>query len=46
MQNIEGVTTYLKKIIKKNGGDPERETLNLIPAKDEKYYFVDSKGEY
>ena len=40
MQNIEGVTTYLKKIIKKNGGDPERETLNLIPAKDEKYYFV------
>lgn len=46
MRNIEGVTTYLKKIIKKNGGDPERETLNLIPAKDEKYYFVDSKGEY
>ena len=45
MRNIEGVTTYLKKIIKKNGGDPERETLNLIPAKDEKYYFVDSKGE-
>ena len=46
MRNIEGVTTYLKKIIKKNGGNPERETLNLIPAKDEKYYFVDSKGEY
>ncbi len=46
MQNIIGVTTYLKQIIQKTGGDPERETLNLIPAKDGKYYFVDSKGEY
>jgi len=46
MQNINSVTTYLKEIIQKNGGDPERETLNLIPAKDGRYYFVDSQGEY
>ena len=46
MENIEGVTRHLKKKILENGGDPERETLNLIPAKDGKFYFVDSKGEY
>ena len=46
MENIEGVTSYLRKIIAANGGDPERETLNLIPAKDGKAYYVDSQGEY
>ena len=28
------------------GGDPERETLNLIPAKNGKKYVIDSQGEY
>lgn len=28
------------------GGDPERETLNVIPALDQKPYYVDSTGEY
>ena len=46
MENIVGVTSYLRKRIIENGGDPERETLNIIPAKDGKPYFVDSKGEY
>lgn len=46
MENIIGVTEYLKKKIIEVGGDPERETLNLIPAKDGKKYFVDSKGEF
>ena len=46
MENIEGVTSYLRKIIIQNGGDPERETMNIIPAKDGKAYFVDSKGDY
>ena len=40
------MTSYLRKRIIENGGDPERETLNIIPAKDGKPYFVDSKGEY
>ena len=40
------VTTFLRKKIIENGGDPERETLNVIPAKDGKPYYVDSKGEY
>lgn len=46
MENIVGVTSYLRKKIIENGGDPERETLNVIPAKDGKMYYVDSQGEY
>lgn len=46
MENIVGVTSYLREKIIENEGDPERETLNIIPAKDGKAYYVDSKGEY
>ena len=46
MENVVGVTSYLREKIIERGGDPERETLNVIPAKDGKAYFVDSKGEY
>ena len=46
MENIVGVTSYLRERIIENGGDPERETLNIIPTKDGKAYYVDSKGEY
>ena len=46
MENIVGVTSYLREKIIANGGDPERETLNIIPAKDGKAYYVDSEGEY
>ena len=46
MENVIGVTEHLKKKIAEMGGDPERETLNLIPAKNGKKYVIDSKGEY
>ena len=46
MENIVGVTSYLREQITENGGNPERETLNIIPAKDGKAYFIDAKGEY
>ena len=46
MENILGVTSFLRKKIIENGGDPERETLNVIPTKDGNSYFVDSEGEY
>ena len=46
MENILGVTSFLKKKIEEKGGDPERETLNVIPAVDGKPYYVDSKGDY
>jgi len=46
MQNILNVTSYLREVIIKNGGDPERETLNVIRTKEDKPYFLDSEGNY
>lgn len=46
MENIVGVTSWLKKKITENGGEPERETLNLVPTKDGKAFYVDGDGEY
>lgn len=34
MKNIAAVTAHLREKIEKNGGDPDRETLNVIPTKD------------
>lgn len=46
MENIEGVTSFLRKKIVENGGNPERETLNIIPVEDGFSYYVDNQGEY
>ena len=46
MENILNVTAYLRGKIIENGGDPERETLNVITTADGKPFFVDSEGEY
>ena len=46
MENILNVTSYLRERIIENGGDPERETLNVIQTVDGQPYFVDSTGEY
>ena len=46
MKNIEGVTEFLREEIIKHGGNPDRETLTLIPAKDGKKYYQDSQGNY
>ncbi len=46
MENILSVTKYLRNKIIEKGGDPERETMNVIPTKEGKSYFVDEKGEY
>lgn len=45
-ENILGVTSFLKEKILATGGDPMRETLNLVCATDGKPYWVDSQGEY
>ena len=34
MENVTGVTTFLQNKIRENGGDPEREALNVILLKD------------
>lgn len=44
MQNILGVTSFLRKGILTDGGDPDRETLTLIPAKDGACYYRDTIG--
>lgn len=46
MRNIEGVTTFLRQEVIKNGGDPDRETLNLVKTKQGKTYYVDTRGGY
>lgn len=46
MENVVGVTSWLRNKIVENGGEPERETLNLVPAKDGKAFYKDSEGEY
>lgn len=46
MQNIFGVTSYMREKIIESGGNPERETLNLIQAKDNKYYYKSPEGNY
>ena len=46
MKNITGVTSFLRREIEKEGGDPLRETLNLVPAKNGRDYYVDSDGQY
>lgn len=46
MENIVHVTSHLKTKIEQAGGDPERETLNVILTKDNGHYHVDESGEY
>lgn len=46
MENILGVTTFLKKKIAEAGGDELRETLTVLSARDGKPFYRDSQGEY
>lgn len=46
MENIVGVTQFLKEYIKGNGGDPQRETLNVVQTTDQKSYYIDEQGGY
>ena len=45
MENVEKVTSFLRKKIIEAGGNPERETLNLVPAADGRTY-LESEGEF
>ena len=46
MENIEKVTSYLKGIIEKRGGDANRETLSLVLTRTGKAYYKDELGSY
>lgn len=43
MDNIVGVTKFLKKKIAEEGGDPARETLHFLKANNGLYYLPDGK---
>ncbi len=47
MENIYNVTQHLKKKVSEAGGDPERETLNVVRTRDgENYYKLDDKNYF
>lgn len=46
MENISGVTSYLRKKIIEQGGNPERETLNIVPTKEDNLFYIDEGGRY
>ena len=46
MDNVSGVTAWLRKKILADGGDVERETLNLVNTRDGRPFYKDSCGEY
>lgn len=46
MDNYTAVTEFLRKTIIENGGDPDRETINVIKNKNGENFYIDSEGEY
>lgn len=46
MENYVGVTKFIRAKIEEMGGDPLREVLNAIPAKDGKPFTIDEEGQY
>lgn len=45
MNNIMGVTAYLRSQILKCGGNPERETLNFLQTRSGDNFYTDSKND-
>ena len=46
MENYTGVTAFLREKIIAAGGDPERETLNVVKTKSGMNYHIDENGDY
>jgi hypothetical protein len=46
MENVVNVTEYLRGMIARRGGDPDRETLNVVKTKDGSNYYLDGQGDY
>ena len=45
MENIFGVTEFMREVIRKEGGNPDRETLSYIKTKSGCNYFEDDEGQ-
>jgi hypothetical protein len=46
MENIRQVTFHVRQSVQKAGGNPDRESLTLIPAVDGAFWYLDPDGEY
>ncbi len=46
MDNIEAVTAYLREVIQKEGGNPDRETLTVIKTRDGKNLYRSENGDF
>lgn len=46
MENIRKVTDHIRRGITAAGGDPQREVMTVVPARDGRLYHVDEEGEY
>ena len=46
MENIRKVTEHIRRGVIAAGGDPRREVMTVVPAKDGHLYHVDAEGEY
>jgi len=46
MENVERVTAHLRRKVEDAGGDPERETLNLVPTVDGAAFHRTEAGEF
>lgn len=46
MENVMGVTSFLQKKIRENGGDSEREALNVIPLRGGGSYWKEGDGTF
>lgn len=44
MENIVNVTSYLRERIIQAGGNPDRETLTVVPTTEGTYYHTDTEG--
>lgn len=46
MENVVNVTEYLRGVILSQGGDPDRETLNVVKTHDGQSYYKDQEQNY
>ena len=46
MENYTSVTEFLRKNIIANGGDPDRETINVVKTRAGENFYLDGEGEY
>ncbi|MBR2343571.1 MAG: ROK family protein [Clostridia bacterium] len=46
MGNYVAVTKFIREKIEREGGDPEREVINVIPTREGKDFLVDESGDF